>query len=178
MSTGAEPRADTSSDHRKDEPMTEVKVLRTRTGYFFEEFEVGHQVTSGGRTITESDVVSFAALSGDWNALHTDAEEARRGAFGQRIAHGLLVLSIASGKANSLGFLEGTVLAFREIGEWKFSLPVFFGDTIRLRAAVIEVKPMRRLGGGQVTFKVEILNQRDELVQRGTWGVLVKSRAA
>lgn len=158
--------------------MTGLKTLRTRAGYHFEEFEVGQAVTSGGRTVTESDVVSFAASSGDWNALHTDAEYARQGPFGQRIAHGLLVLSIASGMAISLGFLEGTVLAFREIGEWKFSLPVFFGDTIRLRATVADTKPMRRLGGGQVTFKVEILNQKDEVVQRGTWGILVKSQEA
>jgi 3-hydroxybutyryl-CoA dehydratase len=156
--------------------MTEPKTLHGRTGLYFEEFELGQSITSGGRTVTETDVVSFAALSGDWNALHTDAERARRGPFGQRLAHGLLVLSIASGLANSLGFIEGTALAFREIGEWKFSLPVFFGDTIRLRATVLETKAMRRLGGGLVTFKAEVLNQKDEAVQRGTWRVLVKSR--
>jgi 3-hydroxybutyryl-CoA dehydratase len=158
--------------------MTEPKTLRTRAGYYFEEFEIGQTITSGGRTINEADVVAFAALSSDWNALHTDAEYARQGPFGQRIAHGLLVLSIASGMANGLGFLEGTVLAFREIGEWKFSLPVFFGDTIRLKATVLETRPMRRLGGGLVTYKVEILNQKDEVVQRGTWAILIKSRPA
>jgi acyl dehydratase len=75
-----------------------------------------------------------------------------------------------------LGFLEGTVLAFRELGEWKFSLPIYLGDTVRLRATVAELKTMGRLGGGLVTFKVELLNQKDEAVQRGTWSVLVKSR--
>jgi acyl dehydratase len=77
-----------------------------------------------------------------------------------------------------LGFLEETVLAFRELGEWKFSLPIYIGDTIRVRASVTETKEMRRLGGGLVTLKVEILNQDDKVVQRGTWGVLVKSREA
>jgi acyl dehydratase len=87
-------------------------------------------------------------------------------------------MSIAIGLAMRLGFLEETALAFREIGNWKFSLPVFFGDTIRVRATVVETKPMRRLGGGLVTLKVEILNQDDKVVQRGSWGVLVKSQEA
>lgn len=158
--------------------MTEKRELTARTGQYFEEFEVGGSITSVGRTVTEADVVAFAALTGDWNTMHTDAEYAAQHPFGQRVAHGLLVLSIASGLANRLGFLEGTALAFREIGSWKFSLPVFFGDTIRVSATVVETKPMRRLGGGLVTFKVEILNQDDKVVQRGTWGVLVKSREA
>jgi len=155
-----------------------TKPLPTCTGLYFEEFDAGQTLTTPARTITETDVVAFAALSGDWNAIHTDAEFAREGMFGQRVAHGLLVLSIASGLATRAGFLEGTALAFREIGEWKFSLPVFFGDTVRVRCTVLETRPMRRLGGGMVTLKVEILNQRDEVTQRGTWGVLVKSRVA
>jgi 3-hydroxybutyryl-CoA dehydratase len=153
-----------------------VAELDVRKGMYFEEFEVGQSVTSGGRTVTEADIVSFSYLSGDWNTIHTDAEYAAQHPFGQRVAHGLLVLSIATGLANRLGFMEETVLAFREIGFWKFSLPTYIGDTIRVRATVSERKPMRRLGGGLVTFKVEIVNQKDEVVQRGTWAVLVTSR--
>lgn len=156
--------------------MTEQKELPARTGLYFEEFEVGQTITSAGRTVTEADVVAFAALSGDWNQMHTDAHFAAGHPFGQRVAHGLLLMSIASGLVMRLGFLEGTALAFREIGEWKFSRPVFLGDTIRVRATVAETRPMPRLGGGLVNVKVEILNQDDEVVQRGTWGVLVKSR--
>ncbi|HSR29966.1 MAG TPA: MaoC/PaaZ C-terminal domain-containing protein [Anaerolineae bacterium] len=156
--------------------MTEKRELAFRTGLFFEEFEVDQSITSVGRTVTEADVVAFAALSGDWNAMHTDAEFAAKHPFGQRVAHGLLCMSIASGLAMRLGFLEETALAFREIGDWKFSLPVYIGDTIHLRATVTETKPMRRLGGGLVNLKVEILNQTDKVVQRGTWGVLVKSQ--
>jgi 3-hydroxybutyryl-CoA dehydratase len=155
--------------------MAEPKELTAPKGLFFEEFAVGQTITSVGRTITEADVVAFAALSGDWNPIHTDAEFAATDPFGQRVAHGLLCMSVASGLANRLGFVEGTALAFREIGDWKFSLPVFFGDTIRLRATVIETKFMRRLGGGLVNLKIEILNQDDKVVQRGTWGILVKS---
>ena len=121
-------------------------------------------------------MVAFAALSGDWNPIHTDAVFAAEHPFGQRVAHGLLVMSIATGLAVRLGFMEETVLAFRELGEWKFSLPVFFGDTVRVQATVVETKAMPRLGGGLVTLKVQILNQDDKVVQRGTWGVLVKGR--
>jgi len=143
-------------------------------GYYFEEFEIGYTVDTAPRTITESDVVQFAGLSGDYNQLHTDAEFAKETPFGQRIAHGLLVLSITSGLAARLGFIEGTVMAFRGV-EWKFSKPVFFGDTIRARFEVEEKKAMRRLGGGLVIFKVTVLNQNDEPVQRGAWTALIKS---
>jgi acyl dehydratase len=157
--------------------MTE-QALSARTGLYFEEFEAGQSITSPGRTITETDVVNFAALSGDWNAMHTDAEYAAKHPFGQRVAHGLLGLSVASGLAMRLGILEETALAFREMGSWKFSLPIFIGDTIRVQATVTETKAMPRLGGGLVTLKVEILNQDDKVVQRGSWGVLVISRQA
>ena len=150
--------------------------LTVRSGLFFEEFEAGQTIVSPARTITEADVVSFAALSGDWNAIHTDAVYAAEHAFGQRVAHGLLIMSIASGLAMRLGFLEETALAFREIGDWKFSLPVYIGDTVRLQATVTETKAMPRLGGGLVSLKVEVVNQDDKVVQRGTWSVLVKGR--
>jgi 3-hydroxybutyryl-CoA dehydratase len=156
--------------------MTTKRELTAPKGLYFEEFEVGQSISSPGRTVTEADVVAFAALSGDWNPMHTDAEFAAKHPFGQRVAHGLLGLSIASGLAVRLGFLEETVLAFREIGEWKFSLPIYLGDTIRVRATVTATKPMRRLGGGLVSLKTEILNQDDQVVQRGTWGVLIRSR--
>jgi acyl dehydratase len=157
--------------------LAESGTLSARQGLYFEEFQPGQCIVSPGRTVTEADVVAFAALSGDWNAMHTDAEYARTSMFGQRVAHGLLGLSIASGLAVRLGFLEGTTLAFREMGEWKFSLPIFLGDTIRVRATVAELKPMARLGGGLVTFKVDLLNQDDKVVQRGLWSVLVRSRS-
>ena len=155
--------------------MTE-NTLPALKGLYFEEYEIGQSVTSAGRTITEADVVGFAALTGDWNAIHTDAVYAAQHPFGQRVAHGLLGMSIASALAVRLGFMEGTVLAFREISEWKFSLPIFIGDTIRMRASVADLKSMPRLGGGAVTFKVEILNQDDKVIQRGKWTVLVMSR--
>ena len=158
--------------------MTEKRDLVAPTGLYFEDYQPGQTITSAGRTVTEADVVAFAALSGDWNQIHTNAAYAAQHPFGQRVAHGLLGLSIASGLAVRLGFMEETVLAFREIGAWKFSLPIYLGDTIRVRLTVEETRPMRRLGGGLVSLKAEILNQDDKVVQRGTWGVLIKSREA
>jgi acyl dehydratase len=156
--------------------MDDKRTLAARQGLYFEEFEAGQSIASAGRTVTEADVMAFAGLSGDWNAIHVDAEYAKQGLFGQRVAHGLLGLSMASGLAVQLGFMRETVLAFRDIGEWKFSLPIYLGDTIHMRATVVETRPMARLGGGMVTFKVELLNQEEKVVQRGTWTVLVKGR--
>ena len=93
----------------------------------------------------------------------------------RRVAHGLLVLSIASGLAVRMGFMEGTVQAFMQL-EWQFRRPVLIGDTVRLRATVRAKKPMRRMGGGVVTFKMEVLNQKDEVCQRGSWDILCKNR--
>lgn len=142
-------------------------------GLYFEEFEIDDQTQSVGRTITETDIVNFASLSGDWNRIHTDAEYSKEQMFGQRVAHGLLVLSIASGLAVRMGFMEETVQAFRRL-EWQFRRPIFIGDTVRLRATVAEKKAVRRTGGGVVTFKMEVINQKDEVCQRGSWEILCK----
>jgi 3-hydroxybutyryl-CoA dehydratase len=143
-------------------------------GRYFEEFAVGDVIVSTGRTITEADVVNFAGLTGDYNQIHTDAAYAAREMFGQRIAHGLLVLSISVGLAVQTGLIEGTVLAFREL-EWRFSRPVMLGDTIHVALEVVELKPLPRLGGGNVLLKATVLNQHEEAVHRGTWAMLVKS---
>jgi 3-hydroxybutyryl-CoA dehydratase len=146
-------------------------------GRFYEEFSIGDKVTTAGRTITETDVVNFAGLSGDYNQIHTDAHYAAQYDFGQRIAHGLLVQSIASGLAVQTGFIEGTVMAFREL-DCKFSLPTFIGDTIHVELEIVETKPLRRLGGGSITMKYNVVNQDGKAVQRGNWVMLVKSQEA
>jgi acyl dehydratase len=152
-----------------------MSELKPPTGLYFEEFSIGDSITSQGRTITEADVVNFAMLSGDWNPLHTDAEAAKETPFGARIAHGLLVLSTATGLADRMSFITGTAIAFMELN-WQFRNAVLIGDTVRVRATVSELKAMPRLGGGNVTFKVQILKQDDTVVQRGAWTVLVKSK--
>ncbi len=150
--------------------------ISSQRGMWFEEFEVGQQIITPGRTITENDIVSFAGLSGDYNQIHTNAEFAGETPFGQRIAHGLLGLSIASGLAMRTGILEGTVIAFREINNWKFSNPVFIGDTIYAELNIIETKPIPRLGGGSLIIEIVVINQRDEITMKGTWTALVASK--
>ena len=144
-------------------------------GRYFEEFAVGDTMETAARTITESDVMQFAGLSGDYNELHTNAEYAKTTMFGERIAHGLLGLSVVSGLSSQLGFGEGTVQAFTGL-EWKFRAPVKFGDTIRARFVVQRKKEMARLGGGFVVFDIEVLNQDDNTVQKGSWTLLIKSK--
>lgn len=147
-------------------------------GMYFEEFEIGRKVVSTPRTVTEADVVTFAGLSGDYNQIHTDAAYAATTPFGQRIAHGLCVMAIISGLITRTGVMEGTVLAFREIAEWKFSKPVFFGDTVHAELEVIETKAIPRLGGGSVTIKINVVNQKGDVCQSGKWSVLMLSRPA
>ena len=143
-------------------------------GRYFEEFNVGDKVFSQGRTITEADIVAFAGLSGDYNPIHTDVEFAKTGMFGERIAHGLLVLSIASGLAWQLGFMAGTADAFLSL-DWKFTGPTKIGDTVKVSAEVTQKREMPGSGGGMIVFSVEATNQRGEVIQRGKWSVLVRS---
>jgi acyl dehydratase len=141
-------------------------------GLYYEDIEVGQKMVTRGRTITESDIVQFAALTGDYNPMHTDAEYMKKSQFGQRVAHGMLSLSYAVGQAYQLGFMERTVVAFRGL-EMKFSLPVFIGDTLHSELTIKDMKPMGRLGSGVVTLEVRILNQEQKVVQSGEWTIMI-----
>lgn len=133
---------------------------------YFEDFLVGEGFTTKARTITETDVVNFAGLSGDFNPLHMDETFARTTPYGRRIAHGLAVLSICSGLSQSLGIFDGTVLAFLGL-EWTFVKPVFIGDTIRLRQTVGSARETSKLDRGILVLDSEVLNQDGVVVQRG-----------
>lgn len=147
-------------------------------GWFFEDFDPqGEPVLTPERTITEADVMAFAALSEDDNPLHTDAEYASRTPMGQRVAHGLLVLSVATGLSAKAGQMQGTALAFLGMEEWKFLAPVFFGDRIRLRWRVADKRLASSGKAGVVRRRMDILNQRDEVVQSGLFATLVRTRA-
>ncbi len=145
-------------------------------GMYFEEFQSGQKVISAGRTVTESDIVTFAGLSGDFNQIHTDAEYSRNSPFKQRVAHGLLGLSIASGLVVQTGVMEGTILAFREINEWKFIQPVTIGDTVHVEIEVLETKELRRIGGGAIVIGLDVKNQNNQTVMKGTWTALIAAR--
>lgn len=145
-------------------------------GKFFEDFVVGERFVSSARTITESDIVLFAGLSGDYNQIHTDKEFSKTTPYGRRVAHGLLVTSIATGLIAQSGILEGTVLAFREINNWKFTRPTFIGDTIHVITEVIETKELRRLGGGAIVILVEVKNQNNQTLMKGKWTALMAGK--
>jgi len=139
--------------------------------------EVGHSFESAGRTITESDIVNFACLSGDFNRLHVDHEYASATPFGQRIAHGLLVLSVLSGlTTQSSGYrqLEPHVLALIDIN-CRFPKPTFIGDTIVVRVTVTEKAGQYRPGKDKVVFRREAINQRGEVVVQADFAMVLRS---
>ena len=146
----------------------------TPRGKYFDEFQIGQEIVSAGRTITEADIVNFAGLTWDTNPMHTDAEYGKTTMFGERIAHGMLGLSYAIGLVWQLGVLEGTVLAFREL-DMKFKGPLKIGDTMHVVAKITETKPMRNVAG-IVVIELRVLNQRDETAYQGSMTVLVKAR--
>jgi acyl dehydratase len=115
-------------------------------------------------------------LSGDYTQIHTDVEYSKTTPIGKRVAHGLLVMAIASGLAAQTGVLEGTVLVFREITHWKFVKPVFIGDTIHVELIVKSVKEIRRIGGGSVEITLGVQNQDNETVMKGEWVVLMSAK--
>jgi acyl dehydratase len=125
----------------------------------YSEMEMGARWTSGARTITEADIVNFANISGDFYALHMDREYAAKSVFGQRIAHGMLVLSYSTGL---LDLKPGYVQAFYGMDKVRFVKPVFIGDTIHVELEIVGKKDREK--GGVVTVKNEIKNQADETV--------------
>lgn len=151
-------------------------VPLVQRGMYFEEFQIGQRIITAARTVTETDVVAFAGLSGDFNQIHIDAEFSKTTPFGARVAHGLLGLSIASGLVVQTGFMEGTIMAFREVNEWKFIKPIYIGDTIHVETEVKETKDIPRIGGGSIVIGLEVKNQTGETLMKGTWTALIAGR--
>jgi 3-hydroxybutyryl-CoA dehydratase len=143
---------------------------------YFDDVEIGQEWESVGRTITETDIVNFAGLSGDFNPMHMDHEFARTTPFQRPIAHGLLTLSIATGLAVQSPAMR--TLAFVNLREWHFRGPVFIGDTVRVRAKVIDKEVRARGRRGTITWQRQVVNQHGKIVQEGVTQTLVEARAA
>jgi acyl dehydratase len=129
------------------------------TDRYYEAYEVGESKVSQARTVTEADVVNYAGVSGDFHPYHTDAEFAGDSEFGGRIAHGLLVLSIAAAleaPENKHAFLYG-------FESMRFVRPTMLGDTIRVESEVTD-KRDRSEDYGIVTTRLDVKNQDDETV--------------
>jgi len=140
---------------------------------YLEDYEIGERLASAGRTITEADIVNFAGLSGDFNQLHIDEEWVRENTpFHGRIAHGMLIAAVSSGiRTRGLDDLE--VIAFLEMSR-QMKAPVYPDDTIRCEYVVVERRESAsRPEAGVLTLDLEVLNQRDEVVQTGREVLLV-----
>jgi acyl dehydratase len=142
---------------------------------FYEDYAVGDRFVTPGRTVSEADVAMFAALSGDYNRLHTDAEYAAQGPFGQRIAHGLLGLSFVIGLMYRTEIDPDGAVAFLGLS-WKFSAPIIFGDTIHALIDIAGMRPTRRPDRGIVIHSTQLLNQRGAIVQAGELTMMLKRR--
>ena len=140
----------------------------------FNDLAVGDEWESARRTVTETDVILFAGLSGDFNPLHVDHASSQTGPFGRPVAHGLLGLSIATGLISQA--LRVDTIAFLAILEWKFLHPIAFGDTIHAISKVEALAPHANGRRGLVTWQRRVLNQNGVIVQEGRTQTLVRAR--
>jgi acyl dehydratase len=148
-------------------------MLRKRRGLTFDQLNIGDHYVCQARTVTEADTVNFAGLSGDYNPLHTDQTYGETTPFGGRIAHGMLVLAIATGQANQLGIFEGTTIALLQ-QTVKYVGAVKFGDTVHLEFKVVEKKETSKPDRGILTIETTVLNQDDKAVIEGQWVLMLK----
>ena len=142
---------------------------------YYEDIAAGEEYESPGRTVTETDIVLFAGLSGDYNVLHTDAEFMKTSIFGERIAHGLLGLSISSGLGTRAVPRPFATMAFLGL-RWRFKGPIKIGDTIKVRLKVTSKKETSKPDRGVVTVQRAVLNQRGEIVQEGDTELMIERR--
>jgi 3-hydroxybutyryl-CoA dehydratase len=146
----------------------------TTAHLYFDDVHVGQEWESLGRTVTESDIVQFAGLSGDFNPIHMDHEFCKKTVFRKPIAHGLLVLAIGSGLG--MMFPPMRTLAFLAIKDWQFLGPVFIGDTIHVRATIVAKEERSRGRRGVITWQRQIVNQNGKAVEEGIVLTLVDGR--
>jgi len=134
-------------------------------GRYFEDFEVGEELVTPSRTVTSTDIVNFACISGDFNEIHTNFEYCKNTPFGEPVAHGPLIYAIAGGLWHAAGVNDGTILAMLGVDEWRLVGPVKHGDTIHLVARVAQKKETSKPDRGVVTFDRRIVKQDGSVVQ-------------
>jgi acyl dehydratase len=144
---------------------------------YLEDLAAGQEFVSPGRTITEADVMSFAAWTGDNNQVHTDAEFAKGTRYGQRIVHGMLGASLCLGLIARTGVFEGSAVALLGIDGWRFVAPVFIGDTLTCTVAILSTRRTSKGTTGIVERQVTLRNQRGETVQAGRMDLMVLARS-
>jgi acyl dehydratase len=145
-------------------------------GHYFDDFEIGQEFLTPARTITLTDIVNFACLSGDFNEVHTNFEYCKTTQFGEPIAHGPLVYAVMAGLQYATGVNDGTLLALLQIDGWRMLSPVKHGDTIRLHSTVLDKKEASKGDKGVVTFKRQCLKQDGTVAQEMTAKYLYRKR--
>lgn len=146
-------------------------------GYFYEDFTVGDVLRTGRRTVTETDIVNFACLSGDFNDVHCNHEYARQTIFGEPIAHGPLVFAIAAGLNYASGMNDGTLVAMLGIDKWRMLEAVKAGDTIQVESTVLfKRRSASQPGTGVVRFARRFLNQHGRAAQEMEITILYKCK--
>lgn len=143
---------------------------------YFEDVAVGFRFETPSRTVTEADLVAFTGISGDFNPLHTDAAYAARSIYGERIAHGALVLSVATGLRQRVGLFDGTLMGLLEIRSWRFLAPVLIGDTIHIVNEVTELRPTSKSDRGVMVHRVEVVKQDETIAAQGELVLLLRRR--
>lgn len=137
----------------------------TPRGRYFEDFEVGQVIRTPARTITSTDIVNFACLSGDFNEVHTNFEYCKNTPFGEPIAHGPLIYAIMGGLQYASGVNDGTLLALLQVDKWRMLVPVKHGDTLHMESTVIEKKPTSKPDRGVVKFARKVMRHDGTAVQ-------------
>lgn len=155
-------------------PVDHVRRTMQGEGLSFEDLRVGDRWVTAARTITETDVVNFACLTGDFDPLHVDHEHAKQTPFRRPIAHGLLGLAFLAGLGSQCPRVR--TVAFVGIREWLFLKPTYFGDTVHAVNSIVELQPSGRKRG-RVVWKRQLVNQQGEVVQEGFFETLVALRS-
>lgn len=145
-------------------------------GKYWEDFEVGQVVVTPKRTVTSTDIVNFACLSGDFNEVHTNFEYCKNTEFGEPIAHGPLVYAIMGGLQYASGVNDGTLLALLQVDKWRMLAPVKHGDTLHMEATVLAKKESSKPDRGVVKFKRRFMKHDGTAVQEMETTILYKRR--
>jgi len=143
-------------------------------GLYWEQWDIGSNFVSAGRTVTETDIVMFAGISGDYNPLHTNEEYCKNTLFGTRVAHGPLVYAIAAGLLFQLHLYDDTLIAFLGFESLKFTKPVKIGDTIFAKVTVLEKSETSKIDRGVMKRQLQVINQKGEVVQEGVQAFLLR----
>lgn len=142
----------------------------------WEDFPVGRSIATPAVTVTESHVVQFGTLTGDWYFLHLNAAAAEKSRFGKRIAHGPLIFSLAVGLMYQAQVFGDSIVAWLGTDNLRAKLPVFLGDTIHVVATVTNARASKSPEQGVVTFEYVVQNHRGVIVMSFEFSLLMKSR--